>query len=296
MGFRMARTIAHARELSRGEARGVLSVTARGVLLLAALLGLSLQAPAALAETVPIPAPPAVTVPALDAACMAPNDDISTEVPLPRIAEIIQRKAPLKVLAIGSSSTVGLGATSPRTSYPAQLEAILAKSLQGINLDVVSRGVSGELAAATAARMKVEIALTQPDLVLWQVGTNDALAHVPLDELRETLTSTIKWLKANKVDVILVGLQYTRKVARDDHYKAVREVIAKAAEAEGVLLVRRYDAMQFIANAKQHAELLSSDDFHLNDLGYRCMAEHVARAIIVNLFVRPKDARKSFGE
>jgi lysophospholipase L1-like esterase len=31
---------------------------------------------------------------------------------------------------------------------------------------------------------------------------------------------------------------------------------------------------------------LASDNFHLNDLGYQCMAEHVAHAVIVGLFVK----------
>ena len=48
-----------------------------------------------------------------------------------------------------------------------------------------------------------------------------------------------------------------------------------------MLLVRRYEAMQFIANAKE-GELLSGDDLHQNDLGYRCMAEHIARALVVS--------------
>jgi lysophospholipase L1-like esterase len=31
---------------------------------------------------------------------------------------------------------------------------------------------------------------------------------------------------------------------------------------------------------------MASDNFHLNDLGYQCMAEHVAHAMIVSLFVK----------
>jgi lysophospholipase L1-like esterase len=32
--------------------------------------------------------------------------------------------------------------------------------------------------------------------------------------------------------------------------------------------------------------MVSGDDLHLNDLGYHCMAEHIAHAVIANLFVR----------
>jgi hypothetical protein len=36
---------------------------------------------------------------------------------------------------------------------------------------------------------------------------------------------------------------------------------------------------------------MSNDDLHLNDTGYQCMAEHVAHAVIANLFVRKKDLK-----
>jgi lysophospholipase L1-like esterase len=51
--------------------------------------------------------------------------------------------------------------------------------------------------------------------------------------------------------------------------------------------------MQFIARHQPGSEsLVSSDDLHLNDTGYQCMAEHVAHAVIANLFVRKKDLPK----
>ena len=75
---------------------------------------------------------------------------------------------------------------------------------------------------------------------------------------------------------MLIGLQYSPRVPQDESATAIRRAIRDLAAEEGVLLVRRNEAMQFIANAKE-GELLSGDDLHQNDLGYRCMAEHIAR-------------------
>ena len=74
------------------------------------------------------------------------------------------------------------------------------------------------MSAQAATRIKNEVALHEPDLVLWQVGTNDALAYVPLDEFETTIVDTVRWLKEHKVDVVLVGLQYVDRMAQDDHY------------------------------------------------------------------------------
>ena len=224
--------------------------------------------------------------PPLSAQCQAPAADIASPAPLPNLATTLADHKKVRILAIGSSSTYGIGATSRSRNYPAQLRDILEKALSGIDVEIVNRGVSGEVAATTAERLRSEVAIERPDLVLWQLGTNDALSRVPPEQFEDIVRSTVEWLKADKIDVVLVGLQYTPRFSRDDNYKAIRDVLLKIASSENVLYIRRYEAMQFISRARALPNMMSSDDFHLNDLGYRCMAEHVAQAVIANLFVR----------
>ena len=198
----------------------------------------------------------------------------------------LRSRGKLKVIAIGSSSTAGIGASSPGATYPSQFEGILEKAFLGLDVVIKNRGVSGEQAATTSDRLKTQVALENPDLVLWQVGTNDALARVPVESFTETVRETVTWLKQHRIDVVLVGLQYTPKVARDEYYAAIRAALHKVAVAENVLLVRRFEAMEFLDRIKA-GELLDSDGLHLNDLGYHCMAEHVARAVVVSAFLKP---------
>ena len=231
--------------------------------------------------------------PPLSPQCEAPGIDISSSAPLPRLAERLEKGGSLRILAIGSSSTWGIGASSRRKTYPAQLRGILEAALKGTEAHITNRGVSGELAQTTAERLRAEVALDKPDVVLWQLGTNDALARVPPDDFTRTVTNTLDWLKASNIDVVLVGLQYTPQFARDESYFAIREALRGLSAAQNVLYVRRYDAMQFIARTNPAApDLVSGDDLHLNDAGYQCMAEHVAHAVIANLFVRRKDLPK----
>ncbi len=225
-------------------------------------------------------------MPPLSPSCDVPAIDIASPVPLPNVAEVLKNGNVVKILAIGSSSTLGVGASSGVQSYPAQLTLILEAALKGVDVEILNRGVAGELAEITADRIRSEVALAKPDLVLWQLGTNDALARVPLDAFEQTVRSTIDWLKDNKIDVVLVGMQYTSRFAKDQNYFAVRDLLQKIAADENILYVRRYDAMQFIAKTRANLEMMSRDNFHLNDLGYHCMAEHVAHAVIVSLYMR----------
>src|SRR3984893_6327561 len=229
-------------------------------------------------------APP--VAPPMSPPCDVPATDIAAPATLPNVTAALQKGEKVRILAIGSSSTLGYGASSKDMSYPAQLETILEHALKGVDVVILNRGVSGEMAEDTAERIRSEVALRNPDLVLWQLGTNDALARIPPQEFEDTVRSTIRWLKENRIDVVLVGVQYTTRLARDANYVAIRDSLQKIAAEENILYVRRYDAMRFIAQTRANLQLMAGDNFHLNDLGYQCMAEHVAHALIVSLFVK----------
>jgi lysophospholipase L1-like esterase len=114
--------------------------------------------------------------------------------PLRSLRKALRSKGTVKVLAIGSSSTVGVGASSPTATYIARLETSLEGAVEGMDFDVVGRGMSGEVAQGAADRMKKEVEETKPDLVVWQVGTNDALRHVSLDKFKNCIKTTLAWL------------------------------------------------------------------------------------------------------
>ncbi|HEX2725602.1 MAG TPA: GDSL-type esterase/lipase family protein [Beijerinckiaceae bacterium] len=221
--------------------------------------------------------------------CQAPDGEIASEAPLRHLPAVLQTPTRPRVLAIGSSSTAGIGATSPYNTYPAQLEAILERLLKNVDLEMFNRGVSGEIATATAERLKQEVERLGPHLVLWQVGTNDALRGVPVEAIEATIRDTVQWVKEHNADIVLVGLQYTPRFARDEHYTRVRNALSRVAASENVLLVRRFDAMAFIARTQANIDYLSGDQFHLNDVGYHCMAEHIAQALVTNVFLRRRD-------
>lgn len=226
-----------------------------------------------------------------DNPCQAPAATVAAAAPLPHLEKLLQAKKSIRVLAIGSSSTVGVGASSPRATYTSQLGLELGKTFKGLNVAMVNRGVSGEVAETTASRLRVEVALTKPDLVLWQVGTNDALSRVPISDFAQTVSRTLKWLKGAGVDVVLVGPQFTKGASKDEHYRLMKDALKQVAHEENVPLIKRYEAMQYLQEARAKLSLMSEDELHLNDLGYRCMAEHVARGILVSVFAKPGDIK-----
>jgi lysophospholipase L1-like esterase len=242
------------------------------------------------ASVPPVPSPAEAIDASLSPECRVPGSKLYTLAPLRAVKRALKESRAIHVLAIGSSSTVGIGASSPASAYPVRLEGELEKLFPGMEVEVTNRGLSGEIAAGAAERMKNTIAEVEPDLVIWQVGTNDALARVDIDSFAQNLDDTIKWIMAHRIDVVLVDPQYTASLARDDHYGQIVRTIHDIARKDRVPLVLRYEAMRYLSSQPTASgRYLARDQFHLNDLGYRCMAEHVARAITFAL-VEPEQA------
>jgi acyl-CoA thioesterase-1 len=182
--------------------------------------------------------------------CQVGGTATSSDSPLPNVAAALAKHKKIKILAIGASASAGRGAL--HGGYTGEARQILRQAIKGLDVVLINRGVSGELVAQAAARIKNEVALLEPDLVLWQVGTNDALAYVPVDEIRDVVVETLRWLTEHKVDTILVGLQYVDRMEQDEHYRQVREMLRRVAAEENVLIVRRYEAQPLLSQAAQY--------------------------------------------
>ncbi|MGH6799592.1 MAG: SGNH/GDSL hydrolase family protein, partial [Roseiarcus sp.] len=111
--------------------------------------------------------------------------------------------APLDILAIGSSSTEGIGATSPANAYPARLEEELEQGT-GVDYDVKNAGVGGELAAKTLERLKSALKSGWARLVIWQVGTNDAIVGVDEALFRATVKAGVAAARAAGIPLMLI--------------------------------------------------------------------------------------------
>ena len=216
-------------------------------------------------------------------ACETPGPQVIANSPLPNVAAALKERKKITILAIGSTSASLRGPVSG--GHYAIVERFLESNFKGLDVVIVHRGVSGELAADAGARIKTEVALADPDLVLWQLGTADALAQVPVADFYVAVSETIAWLKEHKIDVILVGLRYARSMAKDLHYQAIRAAIDDIAEKQMVLRIGRYAAEETLEKLRREQGVLMSETV-VTESSYVCMAEYLARAIATGLFVK----------
>lgn len=189
---------------------------------------------------------------------------------------------PVHVLAIGSSSTQGIGASSPAASYPSRLQFALARRFPGAEVEVINAGKAGETADRTLERLNIELDRIKPDLVLWQVGTNDALnGAVSEPKFEAVVERGISSIERHKSDLLLVDPQFIRKVVDPARYERFVQTLERVAEKEHICLFSRYHLMKMLADSSDSGvePLLAPDGLHMNDAGYACIAERLAGQI-----------------
>ena len=200
---------------------------------------------------------------------------------LPRFSARLAQGRTLKIVAIGSSSTAGAGATSASNSYPSQLESDLSRRYPGHDIDVINVGVNGQEVPDMLARLDRDVLEHTPDLVIWQFGSNGLMRGRPLAEMEAAARSGIERLKQAGSEVMLMDLQHAPRIdgapGRDD----VLRMMERLSESTGAALFHRYRMMKAWAASlgSAYTQMLAADQLHMTDASYRCMADTLAAGL-----------------
>jgi len=213
--------------------------------------------------------------------CLAANRDLSLGAGLPRTGARLKAGAPMKIVAVGSSSTTGLWMLSSDATYPSVMQRELAALRPAARIEVVNSGRIGETISGSIARFQNDVLAYRPDLVIWQLGTNDVAWGGRADGLDEEIAGGIRILKAAGADVILMDLQYSPLVLASSQHAAIQDMIGKVAREERVGLFSRFSLMRRSIDAGVPAgALVAWDGLHNSAEGYDCVGRSLARAII----------------
>jgi len=200
-------------------------------------------------------------------------------------AQDLATRHALRITAFGSSSTQGIGASSPAASYPSRLQADLSAALSaGVKVVVSNRGIGGEDVDDMLRRLPTVLA-EHPDLVIWQTGTNDPLRGVPLARFIALTRAGIAEIRAAGADVMLMEPQDCPVFAGKPGALAFRDAVRSIGAEFGVPVVRRYELMQgwLLKDRLTAAQLQAPDGLHMSDTGYALLATAVAQTILADM-------------
>lgn len=207
---------------------------------------------------------------------------------LPVTRAALREGKPLTIIAFGSSSTEGSGASTPEQSYPAQLEKRLRASLPGIVLRVLNRGIGGQEVREMLARLRRDVLDWAPTLVIWQAGANAVLKGVDPAEFRAALARGLAELHAAGTDVVLMDSQRSPRILASPRAPLIEAALQELAADQHLPLFSRARLMRAWAAAGVSDEaMLGPDKLHHNDRGYRCLAAALAESIVKALRPAP---------
>lgn len=173
-------------------------------------------------------------------------------------------------MAFGDSLTAGYGLEN-RFSYPVVLEKMLQQ--QGYSVRVTNAGVSGDTTAGGAARIAWALA-DKPDVLVLELGANDALQGLDPALARENIASIIRACQVNRVQVLLVGMQSPRNMGAE--YAARFDAIYPSLAREFGVPLYPF----FLDGVALNRTLNQSDGMHPNEKGVLVIVERILPTVI----------------
>jgi acyl-CoA thioesterase-1 len=160
------------------------------------------------------------------------------------------------ILVMGDSLSAEYG-ISRGSGWVKLLEGQLQK--QGSQWLVFNASISGETSAGGLTRITSLLQQKKPRIVMLELGANDALRGLSVDETEKNLSKMIQLSKQSGAKVLLFGMQIPPNYGQD-YTKKFKDLYPKLASQEGVELVPF-----FMAGIVTNADFFQADKIHPNE-------------------------------
>lgn len=168
-----------------------------------------------------------------------------------------------RMVILGDSLVAGYG-LPPGAGYPEQLAARL-KEL-GYGVEIVNAGVSGDTSSGGLARLDWSLGDTT-DMVMVELGANDALRGIPVEQTRANLEKLVISLKEKDIAVLLAGMMAPPNMG-DTYGEAFNAIYGDLARDHDVALYPF-----FLDGVAAERDLNLDDGIHPNREGIRIIVE-----------------------
>ena len=175
------------------------------------------------------------------------------------------------ILFFGDSLTAGYG-LSPEEAFPALVEKSFIK--KGIEVKTVNAGLSGETSAGGLSR--IDWILRQPiDIFVLELGANDGLRGLPIDQTKKNLQSIIEKVKSKypSCKIVLAGMLVPPNMGKD-YATAFQKVYHDLAKKNNATLIPF-----LLENVGGIEKLNQADGIHPNIEGHKIVADNVTRVL-----------------
>jgi acyl-CoA thioesterase-1 len=200
-----------------------------------------------------------------DAAQKKKENEVEEEISSEKVATVEDETK--TILFFGNSLTAGMG-LDPNEAFPALIQEKI-DSLD-LNYEVINAGLSGETTAG--GRNRIDWVLNQNvDVFILELGANDGLRGVPLEETRRNLQAIIDIVRKENPDIkiILAGMQIPPNLGQE-YAAEFRNIFPELAEENNVALIPF-----LLEDVAGNPELNQQDGIHPTAEGQKTLAQNV---------------------
>jgi acyl-CoA thioesterase I len=216
-------------------------------------------------------------------ACLVFKKDLSLGAPLLRVKAKLQTGQMLTIVALGSSSTTGFGTFRSDAAFPDVMKQELLRLRPSARIELINSGRIMENIPDNIARLDYDVLRHKPDLVLWQLGSNDAVWRGIPGNAKEMVSNAVKRLKALHTDIVLVDLQYAPLVLVTTRHIQMEKIITEVAREQNIGQFPRFLLMKRAIEAGVKG-LVGWDGLHNSAEGHKCIG--IALAQMINAAAR----------
>ena len=211
-------------------------------------------------------------------ACLAFKRGLSLGSSLGHTKAKLRAGETLTVVALGSSSTTGFGTFVSGGTFPEVMKQELLRLRPSARIELINSGRIMDDLSGNVARIDKDVLHYKPDLVVWQIGTNDVVWRGIADNTKEILSNAVKRLKAANTDIVLMDLQYAPLVLASERHTRMEQIITDVAREQNVGQFPRFLLMKRAIEAGVKG-LVWWDGLHNSTEGYKCVGLALAQMI-----------------
>lgn len=212
--------------------------------------------------------------------CDVPESLLSSQTELTRVAGAIKDHHHLSISVVGSRSSALTGPDGARFSYPAQLEQVLRERLPGNEVKVTAHVSSGQTTAEMAGGLQKILTDDQPQLVIWQAGTVDAMRGVEPEDFHTSLDQGLDAIGAASADAVMMNMQFSPRTETMLSVAPFADVMRWVSEQRNVLLFDRLAIMRYWSDEGTFDLYAATTGYAIAKRVHECIGRALASQII----------------
>lgn len=176
-----------------------------------------------------------------------------------------------RILVVGDSLSAEYG-LKRGSGWVDLLKISLSKTHPKI--EIINASISGDTTSGGRSRLKALLERTSPNIVLIELGANDALRGLPLEMTKNNLLAMVRMVKAAGAKPIIAGMQIPPNYGRE-YTTAFKSLFEEVALSEETALIPF-----FLEGIAEDPAMFQADTIHPNEIAQPILLGNVQKILL----------------